>query len=271
MSFNDYEHSVQDGLPVEFYLFEHGSNRYRYTSADQDITFNGQRWTAAAITCPGIRSGGSEGLELTVPSDLPVVMLYRGTPPSTSVKLRVLRKHADAASDAESRTVWIGTITEVKREGYNSARIITASAASSFSRNGLRLGWTRACPHSLYDSNCTVSRSALAVNGLNITALNGAEITVNIPGSYASGWFSGGLIAWENDGLTERRGLKTHSGNVIGVLGGTIGLSVGMTVSLWPGCDRTLATCEKKYKNQLNYGGVPHMPGVSPYEIVKLF
>lgn len=270
MSFTSYEHSEQDGQPVDYFSFGYGAGYHRYTSADRDLWFKNVLWKAAAIKCPGISSGGEDGLELTVPADLPVVQLYRGTPPSTPVKVRVYRKHYESA-DEESRTVWIGNITEVKRESYNTARIITASAASSFTRNGLRLGWTRACPHSLYDSNCTISRSAWGVTGLTVTGVNGAEIAVSIPDGLPGDWFSGGIVIWDHDGLRERRGLKAQNGNVFGVLGGTAGLTVGMTVSLYPGCDRTMATCEGKFNNRLNYGGVPHMPGISPYEIIKLF
>ncbi|EAP1220395.1 phage tail protein, partial [Salmonella enterica] len=36
-------------------------------------------------------------------------------------------------------------------------------------------------------------------------------------------------------------------------------------------CDRTIATCDNKFANHLNYGGQPHMPGKSPYTIIKLF
>ncbi|ELF9250511.1 phage BR0599 family protein, partial [Salmonella enterica] len=66
-------------------------------------------------------------------------------------------------------------------------------------------------------------------------------------------------------------GLREQDSNTLHLFGGTTGLQVGQPVKLYPGCDRTIATCDNKFANHLNYGGQPHMPGKSPYTIIKLF
>jgi hypothetical protein len=43
------------------------------------------------------------------------------------------------------------------------------------------------------------------------------------------------------------------------------GLAAGTTVTLFPGCDHTLATCSGKFSNTANYGGFPFMPTKNPF------
>lgn len=271
MSWSDFEYSTASGMPVTLYEFVRGDTRfYRYTNADRDITAMDAVWQQQAISDSGLSVGAGDSMDITLPATNPVAMLYRSLPPSQPVRIRVHRLHVDD-NQQEFRTVWIGTISEIKREGIDRARLVTASVASTFIRSGLRLTYGRACPYSLYDHNCRISPSAFGVGGLTISALDGVSITVNLPAGLPDGWFSGGYLEWLSDGVTERRGLRAQSGNVLGLFGGSAGLSVGQSVTVYPGCDRTIATCNGKFNNVMNYGGQPHMPGKSPYQIIKLF
>jgi hypothetical protein len=80
-----------------------------------------------------------------------------------------------------------------------------------------------------------------------VTALDGSSITANLPAGLASDWFSGGYIEFDRNGYTERRGLRSQDGNTLHLFGGTTGLQVGQSVTLYPGCDRTIATCDSKF------------------------
>lgn len=271
MSWSDFEYSTASGQPVTLYEFVRGDTQYfRYTNADQDISLGGNTWLHHAISDGGLTVGAGDSLDVTVPADNPVAMLYRNVPPSSPVRIRIHRWHVDD-TQSEFRTVWIGTITEVKREAIDRTQLITASLASTFTRSGLRLTWARACPYSLYDHNCKMAPEQFAVGGLVVTALDGVSITVNLPAELPGDWFSGGYVEWIVDGVTERRGLRAQNGNQLGLFGGAVGINVGQIVTLFPGCDRTIDTCNSKFNNVLNYGGEPHMPGKSPYQIIKLF
>jgi uncharacterized phage protein (TIGR02218 family) len=270
MSWNQFEYSTADGRPVTLYEFIRGDVvYYRYTNADRDITFAGQTWTQTAISDSGLSAGSGNNLDITAPVENAVVQLFRGIPPSSPLRIRIHRLHIDDKA-AEFRTVWVGTVKEVKREAIDRARLITSSLASTFNQAGLRLTWGRACPYALYDANCKVNQQHFAV-GVIILALDGAGVTLNLPSGLAADHFSGGYIEWVFEGVTERRGLKAQNGNQVGLLGGTVGLSVGLAVRLYPGCNRTINTCADKFGNHLNYGGTPHMPGKSPFTIIKLF
>lgn len=270
MSWNQFEYSTADGRPVTLYEFIRGDVVfYRYTNADRDIEVGGHIWTQTAISDNGLSAGSGNSLDITAPVDNAVVQLFRGIPPSSPLRIRIHRFHIDDTA-AEFRTVWVGTVKEVKRETIDRARMLTSSLASTFNQVGLRLTWSRACPYALYDHNCKVNQQQFAV-GVTIQALDGAGVTVNLPGGLAEDHFSGGYIEWMVDGVIERRGMKAQNGNQIGLLGGTVGLSVGQAVTLYPGCNRTIDVCAAKFTNHLNYGGTPHMPGKSPYTIIKLF
>lgn len=271
MSWSDFEYSVADGQPLTLYQFQIGDSLFwRYTNADKNIDFANHNWEAQAISNSGLSSGSSDGMDITVPASNPVALLFRGTPPSRSVRVRVMRWHADDTS-GEFRVVWVGEITSVKREQIELCKLITISLASTFSRMGLRLTFGRQCPYALYDHNCRVDPLQFAVSGVVVTALDGSSITANLPAGLASDWFSGGYIEFERNGYNELRGLRAQNVNILHLFGGTTGLQVGQSVTLYPGCDRTIATCNDKFSNHLNYGGQPHIPGKSPYTVIKLF
>lgn len=106
---------------------------------------------------------------------------------------------------------------------------------------------------------------------LIITALTGNGITVNLPAATPDGWFSGGYIEYQVGGVLQRRGARSHTNNTIALFGGCDGLSVGQEITAYPGCDLTITTCNNKFANCLNYGGIPHLPDVNPWQIIKVF
>jgi len=271
MSWNEYEYSTAEGQPVTLYEFVRGGGQYfRYTNADRNIIYEQKTWLAEAISDSGLSQNTGDNIDITVPATNPLIKLFRGVPPSEPVSVKISRFHY--ADDKQQLTVAsMGTILEIKRQDDGAVKIITAGVASAFTRNGLRLTWGRSCPHALYDHNCRVNHAAFAVTGLKITDMTGAEIMLNIPAEVPENYFSGGYIEYETDGITERRGARTHSSNKIGLFGGTQGLKPGMIITAYPGCDKTIAKCNGRFNNSLNYGGVPHLPGISPYQIIKLF
>jgi uncharacterized phage protein (TIGR02218 family) len=101
-----------------------------------------------------------------------------------------------------------------------------------------------------------------------IDTVSGNTITSASFGSQASGWLNGGYITWVTDaGLTERRGIKTHTGTSIVIAGFTFGLVAGDNISAFAGCRRTRTVCNTKFNNILNYGGtMMYSPGRNPFD-----
>jgi uncharacterized phage protein (TIGR02218 family) len=268
MSYNSAEISNEDGRPIALYTLEWGNTIWRYTSADRDIEYpvgSGNLFLAKAVSDGGMVQGGSSANDFTVdcPADLPIVGLFRGTPPSETIWLTVRRQHF---GEPDAPIYWTGTVNNVKRLSLSSAQIIGKPLTASFKRTGLRLCWTRECPHFLYDAGCKVNPEAYRVNVV-IDSMTGNTITLEDDGSKPEGYFTGGFIAWEinDDGTIERRMIEKHAGNVLTVFGITDGLEVGLTVACYPGCDRRPITCKDKFNNNPNYGGFDFMPGETPF------
>lgn len=106
--FNEREISIESGIPIRLYTIEWGETTWRYTSADQDVKRyemvpdgNGGMvralvtYTAVACNDEGMVQGGSSSNTFTmhIPGNLPVVELFRSTPPSDSVWLTVRTIH----------------------------------------------------------------------------------------------------------------------------------------------------------------------------------
>lgn len=276
MAFNDTEISTQDGRPIALYLMVWGETVWAYTSADRNITrdeiINGVEmeieYLAVAVSDNGMVQGGSTANDFTIdaPSNLPIVALFKGTPPSTSIWLTVRRQHL---GDEEAPIYWNGTVTNVKGFGAAQAQIIGKPLTASFKRTGLRLCWTRECPHFLYDFGCKVDPEDYRVDA-EILSLTGNTVTVDAVGGNPDNWFRGGYASWEinDDGTIERRMIENQVGTVLTMFGLTDGMEVGDTLSLYPGCDRTPATCGAKFANLANYGGFDFMPGQTPFGTV---
>lgn len=268
MAFNDAEISTQDGRPVTLYLLEWGNTIWRYTSADRDIEYpagSGNVYEARAVSDNGMVQGGSSqnDFQMDCPANLPIVDTFRGTPPSETIWLTVRRLHY---GEADAPIYWIGTVTNVKRLGLADAQVIGRPLTASFKRTGLRLCWTRECPHFLYDFGCKVDPEDFRVDAV-ITDITGNTVTVDTVGGNPTNWFTGGFVAWEinADGTMERRMIELHDGNILTIFGLTDGMEIGTALAMYPGCDRTPTTCKNKFNNLANNGGFSFMPGETPF------
>lgn len=266
MSYDDLDTSISNSQPVALYQFDRSATViWRYTSADRSVHYDGHEWLPLAISDDGRRMTGevsADKLKITVPADTPVAQLFRGTPPSDEIFLTV--RDFDAGAD-EAEVAWVGSVSSVSWPRLDTAELSCDSLSASMRREGLRLRYERACPHSVYDYECGVQRTdhGLAVT---ITALDGAGIRIApvAPGALPDiTIYSYGAVEWPVDGTTELRGLDSAAGDRLVLLGGTAGLAVGDTVTIYPGCDGTRATCDSRFGNLLNHGGFPHMPGES--------
>jgi len=278
MTYQSNEISNQDGQPVSLYEFKWGNTFWRYTSADRPQTIqqtvNGVltsvTYAPIAISDDGMVQGGSQNNDLTVTAqnDIELVELFRSTPPAGSIWLTVRRRHASDPA-TEFFVYWIGTVANVKKGGAVEAKIIGKSLLASFKRSGLRLAWTRNCPHMLYDSQCRADPADFEVEAEIIALGTDGSITVDAAGGHPAGYFDGGYLQWvvNGDGTTDQRGIESSvNGTTFVIFGSTDRLEVGMAVKLYPGCDLTGATCQAKFDNLVNYGGFEQMTGENPFD-----
>lgn len=85
--------------------------------------------------------------------------------------------------------------------------------------------------------------------------------------TFASTWFTNGRALWISgklQGLTDRIGRPNNDGSddVFG-FDAPVGdwVEAGDTLTLFAGCDHSIATCAQKFGNAINFRGCPHIPG----------
>ena len=267
--------SNYDGEPVTLYEFWRRSvptltgvpvlTYWRYTSADRNYTLGSDLYTALAISDDGVRQAGdaaSDQLTITMPASAAVPLLFVGSPPSDPIHGTIRRTHA---GEADAFIVWTGLVGMVSRAEGIAASVVCNTLSATLDRTGLRLSWSRNCPHALYDTECRADPTGFYVTG-TVSALTGAVVGASIFGSLPVGRLDGGFLEWiEADGHAERRGIVEHGGTNIRLLGTTDRITVGMTVYAFFGCNRTRAVCNAVFGNLVNFGGHAYMPDKSPF------
>ena len=159
MAYVERELSNFDGKPILLYEFSRGGLAWRYCTADRDITYDGQLYSAVAISDAGVTQAGDtkvETYDVTLPATAAVPLLYRGQAPSDKIWLRVRRLHY---GDTDTQAVFVGSIAQVSQSNEATAIISCQSMVASLRSSGLRLAWQRSCPHLLYDSQGTVDKA----------------------------------------------------------------------------------------------------------------
>jgi uncharacterized phage protein (TIGR02218 family) len=265
MTYATVETSVQTGRPVELYEFLDGATAYRYTSADGDIVYGGNTYTAVPISRSAVEATSEVArlaLNITCSRDLSILNLFSVMPPSEIIAVTVRRLHA---GDGNAITLWMGRILDVALNPA-SAEIHCESVYTSLKRVGLRRLYQKGCPHVLFEDECALNRATFATSK-TVSTVVGTAITLPSMGAFADGYFAGGYLEWESmTGYFERRTIRSQVGGVV-TIGFTLpGLVATDTVTIYPGCDHTLATCIAKFANGLNYGGMPYWPSKNPFD-----
>lgn len=267
MTFSAIETSNDGGRPIFMYAFTLGAATWRYTSGDKDLILGGYKWLAAPISDDGVKLTGeaaTDGLNITAPSSIAPVQMFVGTPPSQSILVRISHYHE---GDANEVLCYFGEVQQVDQPEPGRAVISCDTISVSMQRDGLRLGWQRACPYALFDPiTCRVDKTLFAID-VTITAIVNNLVTLTGLDGVADGDLNGGFMEWTHPVRgTEFRAIETQVGGTIAMFGLADGLYYGLKATVYPGCNRTTAACTTKFNNLDNYGGVPDMPGKSPFD-----
>lgn len=271
MAFQDYESSIELGKPIRLYRFTLGLTVWRYTSADEDLTIDGDVWKRASISDNGIRQSGesvNDAVSIEAPSHIGPAQIFMTSPPSTPIECAILSLHDGMAVPVIS---YIGDVAQVNYPMPGVARITVQTLQASMRRNGLRLAYQRTCPYALYDPvTCKVRKVDFAVQGA-LASVSGFAVMVPAIASAVDGKFTGGILEWEHPIRgTQLVFVENHAGQQLTIFGETADLYPGLVVTLYPGCARTTAACTS-FGNLANFGGFPYMPGRSPFNGASVF
>lgn len=268
MSYLSFEDSIFSGAPVELYRFYNGPQTWLYTSSAYEVTYNGELYQPYPMSRNDIvqtKDYNKSMLEITTARDLPLVADFLANPPDGATLLTVYREHA---GDGNYIIYWQGRIVSVDFMDSEST-LKCEPVFTSMRGTGLRAKYSTGCGHVLYGPGCTVPPANFQASG-TLTAVSGVTLTATVFGTHSDGWWSGGKIVATINGITGARMIASHTGNNIVLMTPLLGLAVGSTFSVYPGCDHSLGICNSKFNNVLNYGGFPWKPQVNPFNGTSL-
>lgn len=265
MSFASLETSVDSGRPLQLLLISYSQQSWYYTTSEVPVVHNLQTYLPSPMSTGNIQPTGDASkasLKVRVPYDAPVGDLFRVRPPSEIVTVTLFERHF---LDNDFQVAWKGRITGVEWV-LPWLELIVENVFASLRRPGLRRRFGIPCPHTLYEGGCNVDRELHKVSG-TVGSISGSTVNIAAINSAAAGYYSGGYAEWVSSvtGAIDRQMIMASGPGSIFITSSPIGLSAGSTIDVYPGCDHLLTTCDLKFGNTLNYGGMPFTPQKNPF------
>lgn len=263
-----------------------GGGNLRYTSADTDVLFDGNTYSAGGTTGPYLERDGKRakvrwkvGLEVdTMEFDvIPGSGTVNGQSFSKAVRLGVFDgaeltfSHAYWPNSAAWATpivptgaivMFVGRVAPVQA-GRSLVKVTAHGHTELLDQPLPRNLYQAGCVNTLYDSSCALVKASFGVNG---TAATGSTpSTINNTLAEATGYFDMGSITFTsgaNSGLS--RTVKSYTqgspGTVTLISPFPVAPADGDTLTIYPGCDKTVANCALKFNNLARFRGFPHVP-----------
>jgi uncharacterized phage protein (TIGR02218 family) len=248
-----------------------------YTNADVPVTLNGYVYAANSILVDGLKFKCAAGLEV---DQQQITVSARATDTVGGVPLlQALRNGvfdgceiqreraflnswapADTANPIGSVILFKGRIGTVDNVGRTSAQITVNSDLVLLDLQMPRNIYAPACQHVLYDSGCTLIKSAFGTAGTVGAGSTGSVVN-----------WSGASTNFNQGTLTFSSGINAGvTANVKSAIAGvSLDLSypllnapsAGDAFTVYFGCDHTMATCgSPKFNNLANFRGFPFIP-----------
>ena len=259
MSYTTYEKSDYSGHPLELYRFALGSQIWLFTSADHEVAYGEDVYKPVFVKREGFTKGGDarkSNIEIQVAAANSVALPFRTGWLGGVMTVTIYRHHA---GDSEYAVLWKGRVTSCKWAG-SVATLTSDNVSTLFARAGLRRVYQVGCPHVLYGTACGLDASAWQVSALVSEVADGVLTLDGISG-YGAGYFLGGMVQAGDD----RRLIVAHAAGAVTMVDSIADIAAGDTVTLWPGCARTMNACAGKFNNLDNYGGLPFLPSKNPF------
>lgn len=266
MSYTQYETGEATGHPVELYHFRSGFANYFYTNAKIPVLADGYTYEPLQIDRGTIVDSpelGRTGVSIEVPFDSDVAKSFITSPPDEIMWIDIYAVHL---TDPLLNTVqmWRGRVLNITWKN-EMASMYVESAITSLRRLGARVMYQKTCPYQLYGSGCNVSQDAFKSVGV-LASLSGVDAVlgggISIP---SDGYYTGGYLQWSDISGIHRSYVVQQIGSVFTLQYRPVGLVGGISVDAFPGCDRTITTCQNKFNNVLNCLALPYIPAENPF------
>lgn len=272
--YRDDEVSIQEGNPVELYLFNYVDHYYTYTSSlytinqlvnGVDYAFVPEYIHRSDSLKLGDSGGTVETCTITVPRTNNVALLYQGAPPEDdTVKVEIWRQHGENVRNANIIRILRGAVSQVRF--YNSDAELTITIEHLLTREIPRGKLSYYCQNMIYDSKCNLDENAYRmrcrVNG-SLNNIDKLYIKADELLNRTSGYYTDGFMQMGNC----FRAIREHKDDTI-YIKYPIPKSERQTIFyVWPGCENLFTVCHSKFRNTDRFSGVPYQ---QPYDKQKL-
>ena len=266
-----------------------GVNDY-FTDLDIDINYANVVWKSGSLRIEGLQRKLSIGVNVdeqnvkiwAAPTDTlfgsaflegaqqglldgAVVVRYR-------IIWRFISGNAAADVQQQPMAVWplfTGYIATIEKGGTSHVEVKIQSALNRLNVNMPRNYYQPGCLWTLFDSGCTLSKAAFAVNG----TLTGAPTAQILPISGGIGTPTGpdGIAQYAQGRLLFTSGVNNGLLTLVGNNDATnLYLAyrldnvpaAGDTVTYYPGCSKSFNTCNLKFGNKANFRGFDKVPPI---------
>ena len=244
--------------------------QFFFTDHDQDILYNGHTWLAAlgytrtALQADSAMSVDNMNLAGLFDSDtLTVEDLRAGLMDHAEVKIFIVNWADLSQGEMKVRR---GTLGEV--QAMTSGRFQTEFRGLMQSLS-LNVGEVTSptCRADLGDIRCKIDLDAgwrVTAAVASVTDAQNFTITVTEPRA-VDGWFTDGVTTFTGgQNIGRSMEIKTWTQSTAAVrlfLPMPMPVTVGDTMTLYPGCDKLLATCRDKFANVVNRRAEDYVPG----------
>ena len=260
MSYTEREKSLVRGEPVELYCFKRGATYWTYNSSDRNITYAGKIYQPVLIQRGEIELTANSLknlVKIKVDRTNVFAVAFISTPVENITELTIYRGHGSEAANFVE--YWKGYVYGVKFLPQI-VEIIVSPKTNSLKRSGLMRKFQRSCGYQVYSMRCSLLRTDYIFYG-TIISIVGTKIEAAVFGTKANGWFASGIFEANN----RSQMVVWHEGNFIRLAHRIFSLEVGMSLSVYAGCDHSAVICKDKFSNKINYGGQEFIPDKNPF------
>jgi uncharacterized phage protein (TIGR02218 family) len=261
VTYNADESSAYQGRPIELYKFEGTFLNYYYTSHNEDVIYQGQRYTAKPIRRSRVKvttpQAGNSDLSIELPGDDPLVKAYGVGIAPPELTFELIRYH----DPSDVVIYWRGNVTNIRING-NTGTLVAPNEITRFMSGEIpSVLYQTPCNNILGDGRCGVD-----IEGLKHTTFmyryTKLTVTTQSDGGRADQFYRTGKLVTPY----EQRSIVSHVGNTMTLAYPLTKQRYGMQVILYPGCNLKYdGDCLNKFNNQVNFGGFKFIPNVNPF------
>ena len=159
-------------------------------------------------------------------------------------------------------TLFTGKVSDIDPIGRTAASLKVASMTELFNTQFPINVYDPGCIWALYGAGCGIAAATFTASGSVTGSPTTTDFTTSL--TQADYYFNGGVIVFTSGPLTgSQKTVKSYL-NTGGAIQPVIAMATlpaaGNTFTIYPGCDRTMDTCDGKFSNLANYRGFPFIP-----------